>query len=241
MEMLSQSVAERDLASLTETDVLRALTAAMQAKYPERSGEIGRAYALIINGDVTDLGDGTGRVLSSNQHTHYTVTQASCTCEAGTHKTPCKHLSAWRLARLAATKYRALPSHVRPPCPLDVPSGEPAPVPPPCPEAAFSLTLRGSMDGMDAQLTVRGATADGFLANVAAIKGMLVAPPIQGPGQPSPEAPDLPAPEAGQLVVAPADEQRFCPKHGTRMMLNHKDGDSWWSHRLPDKSWCRSK
>jgi hypothetical protein len=223
--------------TLTFTDVLRIEVAAMQAKYPERVGEIGRAHALIVSGYVKDLGEGAGAVLSSNTHTWYTVTQAACTCEAGSHGTPCKHLSAWRLYRFAA---RSWTTRTRPPCPLDVAMGDPAPGPAVCPEASFSLTLRGSMDGMDAQLTVRGATAETFKANVEAIRALLVPPPVQVLAPGGQDEPTMPPPE-GQMVVAPAEAQRFCPRHGDKMTHNHKDGQSWWSHRLPDKSWCKGK
>src|SRR6185295_10535677 len=58
--------------------------------------------------------------------------------------------------------------------------------PAPCPEAAFSLCLKGRIDGQDAQLTVRGQTQAEFLANVAAVRGMFDAP-VQASAPSSPE------------------------------------------------------
>jgi len=61
------------------------------------------------------------------------------------------------------------------------------PAPAPCPEAAFSLTMRGKLDGVEALLTVRGMTAAEFQRNLAAIKGLLdrpAAPPAQAEGLP---------------------------------------------------------
>ena len=61
-----------------------------------------------------------------------------------------------------------------------------APAPAACPEAAFSLTLKGTLDGVEALFTVRGQTATEFKANLAAVRGLL----------------DAPAPPASRLVTA---------------------------------------
>jgi hypothetical protein len=52
----------------------------------------------------------------------------------------------------------------------------PQPTPQACPEAAFSLTLKGALDGYGALLTVRGMTAAAFQANLAAVRGLLDTP-----------------------------------------------------------------
>ncbi len=112
------------------------------------------------------------------------------------------------------------------------PEPEEAPVRQPAsalPEAAFSLTLKGTLGGVEALLTVRGQTAAEFQANLQTIRGLL----------------DLPAPaspQASQPQGQPQEaERRFCPKDGQEMTLNHKDGRSWYSHRLPTGTWCRGK
>jgi hypothetical protein len=40
------------------------------------------------------------------------------------------------------------------------------PAPQPCPEAVFSLTLKGKLDGQEALLTARGQTAEEFRRNL---------------------------------------------------------------------------
>ena len=30
-----------------------------------------------------------------------------------------------------------------------------------------------------------------------------------------------------------------CSIHGETMLVRRKDGDAWYSHRLPDGTWCR--
>jgi len=95
------------------------------------------------------------------------------------------------------------------------------PQPPPqgCPEACFSLTLKGTVGGHEALLTARGQTAAEFTAHVAAIKGVL--DPVQATPQASSTA------------------EGWCSKHGLAMTLNQKAGRPWWSHRLENGSWCK--
>jgi len=33
----------------------------------------------------------------------------------------------------------------------------------------------------------------------------------------------------------------LCPLHGVAMTRHGKNGDTWYSHKLPDGSWCRGK
>ena len=97
-----------------------------------------------------------------------------------------------------------------------------APAPASCPEAAFSLTLKGTLDGVEALFTVRGQTAAEFKANLAAIRGLL----------------DAPAPPASQSA---SQDKGWCQKHGVQMKLNHgKDGRSWWSHKTAE-GWCKGR
>ena len=56
------------------------------------------------------------------------------------------------------------------------------PTPQPCPEALFSLTVKGKLDGLETLLTVRGQTAEEFTRNLQAIRGILDQP------QPAPQA-----------------------------------------------------
>jgi hypothetical protein len=91
------------------------------------------------------------------------------------------------------------------------------PAPAPCPEAAFSLTLKGTLDGQEALLTARGMTAAEFKDNLRAIRGLLDPPP---------------APPGSQ-------DQDWCPVHQVTMQGQHKNGHTWFSHRLTDGTWCK--
>jgi hypothetical protein len=96
-----------------------------------------------------------------------------------------------------------------------------ASAPPPCPEAVFSLTLRGHLDGIETLLTVRGMTRAEFQTNVASVRGLLDAVPA--------------------TAQASSTGEGWCSKHGLQMTQTHKDGRSWYSHRLPDGQWCKGK
>jgi hypothetical protein len=95
-----------------------------------------------------------------------------------------------------------------------------APAPAPLPEAAFSLTLKGRMAGVDALLTVRGATPAEFQRNLEAVRGLLDAP---------------------TQAVQASNGKGWCQKHGVQMQEQHKDGRTWRSHRLENGSWCKGK
>jgi hypothetical protein len=100
----------------------------------------------------------------------------------------------------------------------------PQPTPQPCPEALFSCTLRGKLDGQEALLTARGMTAAEFKANLQAITGLLDPVP-----QPAPQP-------------ASQGQEGFCQKHDVHMKLTTKEGRSWWSHydQVAGK-WCKGK
>jgi len=92
--------------------------------------------------------------------------------------------------------------------------------PQPCPEALFSLTLKGKLDGIETLLTVRGMTAAEFQTNLTAVRGLLDAP-AQPPALPQ--------------------GKEWCPVHQVQMQENHKENRTWLSHRTADGAWCKGK
>lgn len=58
--------------------------------------QLDKALTLIADAAITRTSKATFTVISSNGHTTYTTTPASCTCPAGVHHRDCYH-------RLAAT------------------------------------------------------------------------------------------------------------------------------------------
>jgi hypothetical protein len=100
------------------------------------------------------------------------------------------------------------------------------PAPQLCPEALFSLTLRGTLDGVETLLTVRGMSSEEFQANLRAVRGLL--DPVIG-------IPITPQP-------APSQGEGWCSTHGLQMKWNEgKEGrKGWWSHKTAD-GWCKGK
>jgi hypothetical protein len=208
----------------TFLQTLKAEVARMQTLHPERAGDLARAHALILHGQVLPSADdpATGHVLSSDGEQRYTV-NGSCDCQAGEHGKACKHMHAWKL-------YRYIQGKVEAQAPPDQLRQFVAVETPPLPEAPVSITLKASFDGQEVLVTLRGHDFASVKAQVEDASAWLKA---HAPTQ---------TPQGGGLGPAPEqEEKRFCPVHGTAMQLNHKDGRQWWSHRTADGQWCKGK
>ena len=148
----------------------------------------------------------------------------------------CQHRIAAGIAKRVGELLPALPVE---PWPDNDPEDGPAPavetVPPPAPpavlpEAMFSVTLKGRLDGCeDAMLTVRAWSLAEFQANLAVVRGLIVTPA-------SPPA-DTQGPGPG-----PGPDKSWCSKHGVHMPWNEgKEGKrGWYSHRH-EGQWCKGK
>jgi hypothetical protein len=99
-----------------------------------------------------------------------------------------------------------------------------APAAAPCPEAMFSATLKGTIDGHETLLTVRGMSADAFRRNLQGIRGLLDTP-----------APAKQPQAQGRGQDAVREDEGYCTVHDTPMRRIVKDGRSWLSH------WCESE
>jgi len=92
----------------TFLQILASEVAKFQTLHPERTGELARAHALILHGQVLPSADDpqTGQVLSSDGKTTYAV-NSHCDCQAGQHGKPCKHRQSWLLYQYIAKKVEA--------------------------------------------------------------------------------------------------------------------------------------
>lgn len=56
-----------------------------------------------------------------------------------------------------------------------------------------------------------------------------------------PAAPAAPAQDIAQAAydTLTAAGEKLCPIHGVPMTRREKDGAVWYSHQLPDGTWCR--
>jgi len=143
------------MSAFTFLQLLTSEVARMQTLHPEREGELARAHALILHGQVLPSADDpeTGAVLSSDLSKTYTV-NGSCSCQAGAHGKACKHQQAWKLYQYITRKVE---EQMAPP--------EPEPLPA-LGEAPASANVRVTIAGRDVQLTLRGTSEDDVLARL---------------------------------------------------------------------------
>jgi len=217
--------------TLTDTravwrEAVSAVAERAKATLPECNGRVDKAVALVLNGDVDMLGDGTARVASqSNGQTVYHIVNGHCDCR-DYEKAPeqwCKHRLAHALYKraypLAKAKWDAASTGQA------TPVSTPAPAPDvpvaPLPEAPASVNVHLELAGRQVQLTLRDSDEGRLLQRLDAVL------------------------QRFPLVVKPTDTQApaaegWCRKHGVPMRQNHKDGRSWWSHKTAD-GWCKGK
>jgi SWIM zinc finger len=152
----------------TFLDILRSEVARMQALRPDREGEIGRAAALIALGMVQPTDDpATAHVLSSDGLKHYTV-NGRCSCQAGDHGRPCKHLAAWRL-------YQHVQKKMTPQAPASAAE--------PLPEARSSLNFKALISGFEVQLTLRDENEEALLGRLQTLLKRQDIRPVPKPAQ----------------------------------------------------------
>jgi hypothetical protein len=223
------------------TSTFRETVALVAARAHERlpaavNGRIALAVKLVLGHDVEPQADGSILVGSSTDPMRqYRLEGATCTCSDFAHG---KGIEGWCQHRIAA----GIDKRVRELLPVEVPVEpwsdndiegplpelEPDPdheeveMPPtPLPEAALSLTLKGTLGGIEAMLTIRGQSAAEFQRNLAAIRGLLD-PPAQ--------APQVPAVQG----------QGWCAVHHVQMQQHTNAKGSWFSHFI-DGRHCKGR
>jgi len=207
-------------------EAVAAIADKAKAKLPECNGRVDKAVALVLNGDVELLPDGTAKVASqSNGSTEYHVVNGHCDCrdyEKAPHNF-CKHRLSAAIARraqeLTKAKLDDTNGQAEPP---SQPAQRDAPTAP-LPEAPVSITLKATLHGHEVLVTLRGVDFASVKAQVEQASEWLR---VQAPAQP---------PTQGT-----AQPEGWCRKHGVQMTQQHKDGRSWWSHKTAD-GWCKGK
>jgi hypothetical protein len=188
--------------------LVRQLASVRAAAQPLLASRCDKAVALVLTGKVHLAGATQAFVDSYREPGVQYAVNGTCACPDAQHKAP----EGWCAHKIACDLVRACP---------------PEPVAAACPEAAFSITLKGTLGGHEALLTARGSTFEEFAANVARLKGLLDAPTgaagprAPGAGQPTPEG--------------------WCLIHQTQMTLQSNQRGSWWSHTKPDGGWCKGR
>ncbi len=149
--------------------LIRQLAAVRAAAQPALASRCDKAVSLVLTGKVHLAGATQALVDSYRDPGVQYAVNGTCACQDAKHGAS----EGWCAHKIAVDLVRACP---------------PEPVAAACPEASFSLTLKGTIAGQDALLTVRGSTSAEFAANVAAVRGLLDA---------APPAPTTPGPPAG--------------------------------------------
>ena len=98
-------------------------------------------------------------------------------------------------------------------------------------EAPASWTVRYTTeDGYGCMLTLRGDSGAELLPKTLAAVQWLTAHGCQPDG-----------PKRSEGAPAKANDTLLCPLHGVPMPRRDRNGQSWYSHRLDDGTWCRGK
>jgi hypothetical protein len=191
-----------------------------KAKLPECNGRVDKAVAIVLNGDVELMPDGTAKVASqSNGTTTYHVVNSHCDCrdyEKAPHNL-CKHRLSAAIARRAQelTKAKLADTNGQAET-LSQPAQPEAPTAP-LPEAPVSITLKATLHGHEVMVTLRGVDFASVKAQVEDASQWLQA-------------------QSGHT----ADDTPQCPKHGA--MKPSTKGKGWYCpHKLADGSWCKGK
>src|SRR5215471_7862567 len=211
-------------------EAVAAIAEKAKAKLPECNGRVDKAVALVLNGDVELLPDGTAKVASqSNGSTAYHVVNGHCDCKdfAKAPHNLCKHRLSAAIARRAQelTKAKLADTNGQ-----AEPPSHPAPAQPdtptvPLPEAPVSITLKATLHGHEVLVTLRGTDFASVKAQVEqASEWLKVQAPAQPPTQPPTKGTTRPA----------HDDSPYCHRHKTALKRFTKDGRSWYSHKTAD-------
>jgi len=241
-----------------ERELFRQIVADIAAKaketLPEANGRVDKAVALVLQGDVELLEDGSARVFSqSDGITSYHTANGTCTCK-DVERAPsqwCKHrIAAGILTRVQARMPQAppvewpededvaaeVPTAAASQLPLTVevrPNGQPLP------EARSSANVRLKVCGHEVQITLRDHDEAALMVRLEEL--------IQRYGQPpaAPSAPPQPQPLTPQQHNAAAMHRPtvgFCAVHNVNMQQNEKDGRHWFSHYdQAAGKWCKGR
>jgi hypothetical protein len=225
-----------------------------RAALPEANGRIDCAVALVLQGDVELLTDGTAKVGSQSQPQTVYHVNGQCQCkdfERAPHGGQCKHRIARGLAIRAQQRLEEMMEHLDegnresrienrespevPDSPFSMhhsrferPEGASV-------EATVCITAQRS-DGRKVTWTFRGteqAAVAWFEERNAYLDAQFSAAQPPTP----PQAPHAPAAAAPEPPALPP-----CPLHPGEVLALHTKGEQQWrSHRLADGKWCRGK
>jgi hypothetical protein len=174
------------------------------------NGRLEGAVKLVLAGDVEPLDDGSIQVGSCTDPTRYYRLEGQA-CTC-TDFVQGKAPEGWCRHRIAA----GIDKRVR-----ELLAATPTlATVPPLPEAPASVNVHLMIADRQVQLTLRDSDEGRLLARLEAVLQRFPLPTAETAG-------------LGQ-------GKGWCSKHGVQMRQNHKNGRSWWSHRIAD-GWCKGQ
>lgn len=107
-----------------------------------------------------------------------------------------------------------------------------------------TFTVEAVKDGYRCTWTLADADAKALVRRAQALLTWLrqngfgpVAPEPQAQAEAAAPAPAKPAP----LLPDGTPDPAWCPVHGVAMARRERDGQVWYSHKLPDGTYCKGK
>ncbi len=214
---------------------------------------ITKARHYLLNDQIEIDGQFAFVPSETDPESHYTVSSEGCDCQDAEYTAPqgmCAHRLAWDILRGAWREIRK--HHREAPVPIPDPYTDPAPgverpADSPLPEAAISITMRGTFAGMPGTLvTLRGwsmseiaARAEQVKAQAACLAGIFEAP--SAPAAPLDDDED--GDEDGDEEVVSgfrSTSPPLCPAHDTEMKRS-KFGGWYCPQRIDDDEFCPEK
>jgi hypothetical protein len=217
------------------------------------NGRVESAVALVLAHDVLFLDNGTVEVGSASDPLKVHVLSGStCDC-ADFPRAPeswCKHRLAAGIAKRVHQEMSARSTDVESetevilPEEMEVwgdndhegeeaapPSQPPAPTAP-LPEAPASVNCHLTIAGRQVQLTLRDLDEARLLVRLQAVLA-------QYPVSDAPAPPLSPQQHHAAAINRPT--VGFCQVHSVQMIENEKNGQRWYSHRLPEGGFCKGR
>jgi len=245
--METTTVTYKDASAAAWEREVYAQAQALRQAFPQLGDRLESAIVLVRDGAVS-LDDGVPLVESRTEPGTYWRIEGGCTCPDAQFHAPhgrCAHRIAAGLYKKVTEALEAtLDWHPEAPVNVAVAAApavphffvpDPVPVAPACPEASFSVCLKGRRHGVDVLLTLRGQTRAEFLHHLqdaldvqAQLDQLCGLFDEGGAVQAEPE-------------TAHAVETPRCPYHGD-MRASTKVAGTWYcAHKLFDGSYCKER
>ena len=211
---------------------------------------LSKAMDFVLSGQVTLHEDGTATV-KSGSHAYQILDE--CTCQDSQHRSRyCKHYLAVRIMREALSQFSDDTGEAKRPQVDEAADQAAQPEPPAqlqawaCAQAPSACTLKWTINGIGLVLTLRDSTDQRLFNRIGkvlprieekldAIRQQQQAAQAQAGGGNGNDNTTATAPHQ------PDPDDHWCHRHDAPLWKYQKGGQTWYSHRTDDGTWCRGK